>query len=134
MVMPSFMKPLDIADMSITAILIINTGVKDKLLFTFLSLKIKEKGESQMEDRRLTQDILLDYHNVHGKNVRIHENLEYRAKDHTLVRTGRSTRLRLGGLLPPEERESVSELPVPEEITTESQLREFARRSGFWRL
>ena len=86
-----------------------------------------------MEEQTLSRDLLLDYHNVHGKDCRIHENLECRAQDRTLVRICRIDRQRLGGLLPTRHTEHVSERKVPPEITTEAQLREFAHSSGFWR-
>lgn len=81
----------------------------------------------------LTENILLGTHNVHGKGVRIHEKLEYRAKDRTVVRTCHIARQRLWGLLPVKETVSSSVLQIPEDITTEDQLRDFICRKRFWR-
>ena len=77
--------------------------------------------------------MLLDYHNVHGKDVRIHETLEYRATDRALVRTCRIARQRLWGLLPPKETETVTALEVPASVTTEDALWGFIRENRFWR-
>jgi len=81
----------------------------------------------------LTKDLFLDYHNVHSKRARIHETLEYRAKDRTLVRTCRIARARFFGLLPMKQTQTVSVLEVPADITTQEQLSEFITRSKFWR-
>lgn len=81
----------------------------------------------------LTKDILLGYHNVHGTGVRIHEKLEYRAKERIVVRTCHIAKQRLWGLLPMKTEQSSSVLEIPDHITTEEQLKDFIRRKGFWR-
>lgn len=83
----------------------------------------------------LHQDILLFQKNTHGKNVRIHEWAEFLADRRVVTYHSRYMRRRLWGLLPMEIRETqVEPLPIPVEITTEEQLRQFLKaHRGVWR-
>lgn len=88
------------------------------------------------EATQLQQNILLFRKNTHGKNVRIHEWTEYLADRRVVVHYRQYMRRRLWGLLPMEVRKTQSEpLPIPEEITTEAQLRQFLEEHrGFRRM
>lgn len=81
-------------------------------------------------ERELMKDILLSYHNVHGKNMRIHEKVRYLAKEREVVVESNSIKLRFFKWLPPKVTEHERRIPVPGEITTETQLRQFLRKQG----
>ena len=78
----------------------------------------------------LQRDILLFQKNTHGKNCRIHEWTQYYADRRVVIYHCHFARRRLWGLLPMEIKESQSDpLPVPEQITTQEQLRCFVKKN-----
>lgn len=81
-------------------------------------------------ERELTKDILLSYHNVHGKNTRIHETVKFYANERVVVKESNCIKLRFFKWLPPKVTEHERRIPVPGEITTETQLRQFLGKQG----
>ncbi len=82
--------------------------------------------DSQTE---LTQNILLHYHNVHGRcgkrQVRIHDKTTFLAGKRVVEHSHRITRERLLRFLPLKHTETKEYLKIPNCITTEDQLRDY---------
>ena len=83
----------------------------------------------------LEHDILLYQRNTHAKNARIHETVTYVADTRVIRHRTHLMRKRLWGLLPLKVTENIRESqPIPPEITTEQQLRDYIRKHGICRL
>lgn len=83
----------------------------------------------------LDHDILLNYRNTHAKNIRIHETVTYLADTRVIRHHTHIMRKRLWGLLPLKVTEnSRYSQPIPPEITTEQQLREYVEKHRICRL
>lgn len=76
----------------------------------------------------LNQNILLSYHNTHGKKSRIHQKTYFLAKKRVVVHQCTVTRLRFWNLLPPKETTEKSILQIPDSVTTEAMLYSYVRK------
>lgn len=85
------------------------------------------------EARDLSQDFLLESHNVHGKNCRIHTNTYYLAKKRMVVQKTTCTKLRFLKFLPPKVTVREETVKIPLSITTEEELYRYVdKQRGFY--
>lgn len=88
-------------------------------------------------NQELTQNILMHYHNVHGKTggreVRIHEKTTFLARKRVVVHSHQRTQQRWLPFLPLKNTETKEFLEIPSRIITEDQLWDFvAEKKPFW--
>ena len=84
-------------------------------------------------EKDLAQDFLMEYHNVHGKNCRIHTNTYYRAKRRMVVQETTCTRLRFLKFLPPKVTVQEETLKIPLSVTTEEELYSYVEdKKPYW--
>lgn len=78
--------------------------------------------------RDLSRNFQLEYHNVHGKNCRIHSETCYLAKKRMVVRRTTCTKLRFLKFLPPKTNIQEETLRIPLSITTEAELYRYVEK------
>jgi len=89
-------------------------------------------------EKELTDNIMLHYHNVHGRNgfgreVRIHHRTTFLARKRVVEHLTQHTEERFLPFLPLKHRENREYLEVPENITTEEQLLCYVEeKKPFW--
>lgn len=84
-------------------------------------------------ENELTHDILMDYHNVHGNNARIHERITFLARERAVQYHTDCARRRVLPFLPMKYTEKNEYLKIPAYITTEDQLWDYVeeKRPGW---
>ncbi len=85
------------------------------------------------EINELTHDIMMGYHNVHGRKTRIHERLTFLARKRVVEHHTDCARKRALPFLPLKYTETNAYLDIPEYITTEAQLWDYVKeKKPFW--
>ena len=84
-------------------------------------------------ENELTEDILMDYLNVHGRNARIHQQVTYLARRRVVQYHTDRAKKRLLPFLPLKYTQSDEYLQIPQHITTEDQLWDYVEeKKPFW--
>lgn len=84
-------------------------------------------------ENELTHDILMGYHNIHGNNARIHEQVTFLARERAVQYHTDCARKRVLPFLPMKYTEKNEYLKIPAYITTEDQLWDYVeeKRPGW---
>jgi hypothetical protein len=84
-------------------------------------------------ENELARDIMMGYHNVHGKNARIHEKVTFLARERVVQYHTDCARKRVIPFLPLKYTENNEYLKIPAHITTEDQLWDYVeKQKPFW--
>lgn len=73
-------------------------------------------------ENELAQDIMMHYHNIHGKNVRIHKRVTFLAHKRVVEYRSDRAQKRFLPFLPLKYTETREYMKIPKSITTEDQL------------
>lgn len=77
----------------------------------------------------LSQDMMLNFKSIHGRNAHLGQSTEYLAQERIVVFKTWGSRKRLWGLLPNKRYPSTRDvLEIPDDITTEQELRRFVKK------